>query len=214
MIHWVFQWLLCLLYVFYPAVACVKSVQVFQNLHACHMCSVLFLPVYCLFKCFRSSHACHMCLVLFLPVYSLFKCCRSSLTSFADFVSLFRHCSSDSKALIHFIAFSCRLPNSSTPCFHFLRCKGMATVTNWPLHMHCGITLWAHLSEPLIPSPYLCIQSKPLPLLLFCQCLFYLECITRLNLMCAVPCYFQVIIDKSLLLTIFLVFMSFVSLCN
>ena len=27
----------------------------------------------CCFKCFRTSHACHMCSVVFLPVYNLFK---------------------------------------------------------------------------------------------------------------------------------------------
>ena len=50
----------------------------FRSSHACHMRPVLFLPVQSLFKCFRSSHACHMRPVLFLPVYSLFKCFRSS----------------------------------------------------------------------------------------------------------------------------------------
>ena len=61
-----------------------------------------------------------------------------------------------------------------------------------------------------IAFPYLCIQSKPLPLLLFCQCPFHLERITRLNLVCTLPSYLQGIIDKSLLLTMFLVFCFFV----
>ena len=55
------------------------------------MCSVLFLPLYSVFKCFRSSHACHMCSsFLFLPLQSLLTCFKSFLTRFADFnLSLF-----------------------------------------------------------------------------------------------------------------------------
>ena len=52
-----------------------------------------------------------------------------------------------------------RLPNSSTPCFPFLRCEGMATVTNWPFHMHYDITLWAYLSEPLIKDSHKSLSS-------------------------------------------------------
>ena len=37
---------------------CMGMVFVFQKLS---MCSVLFLPVCSVFKCFRSSHACHIC---------------------------------------------------------------------------------------------------------------------------------------------------------
>ena len=68
-----------------------------------------------------------------------------------------------------FYVFHCvlRLPNSSTQCFPFLRCEGMATVTNWTLHVHYGITLcaylyqthrpitlWAYLSEPLVKDTH------------------------------------------------------------
>ena len=56
-----------------------------------------------------------------------------------------------------------RLPNSSTPCFPFLRCEGMATVTNWPLHMHYGITLWAYFSEPLVKDSHKCLSSTEEP---------------------------------------------------
>ena len=40
----------------------------------------------------------------------------------------------------------------STPCFPFLWCEGMATVINWPLHVHYGITLWAYLSQTHRPN--------------------------------------------------------------
>ena len=73
-----------------PCIACSKC---FRSSHPCHVCLVVFLPVYSLFKmfrklsclpcvwlcscpciacsCFRRSHACHMCSILFLPVQSL-----------------------------------------------------------------------------------------------------------------------------------------------
>ena len=68
---WFFQWLLCLLYVLCPAVACVKVCWRVSEALMLAMCSVVFMPVYSLFRCFRSSHTCHMCLILFLPVQSL-----------------------------------------------------------------------------------------------------------------------------------------------
>ena len=93
-----------------------------------------------------SVYACHICSVLFLPVQSsLLTCFRSSLTHFADFVSLFpNNSSSDSKAFLRFIAFS----GSPTPVHHALiHCAfhriGMDTVTNLLLqvhHIHCGYT--------------------------------------------------------------------------
>ena len=72
-----------------------------------------------------------------------------------------------------------RLPNSSTLCFPFLRCEDMATVTNSPLHVHYGITLWAYLfrcidqiygialwaylSEPLIKDSHKHLSSTEKP---------------------------------------------------
>ena len=112
------------------------------------MCSVLFLAVYSLFKCFRSSHACHMCSVLFLPVQSLLTCFRSSITRFADIVSLFlsfltNNSSSDSKAFLRFITFS-GSPTAVHRTFLFFDAKA------WPQSqtdlftcttvLHCGHT--------------------------------------------------------------------------
>ena len=57
--------------------------------------------------------------------------------------------------------------------FPFLQYKGMSTVTNWPLHVHYGITpwayfsqmhrpnlsiaLWAYLPEPLVKDSHKCL---------------------------------------------------------
>ena len=35
-----------------------------------------------------------------------------------------------------------------------LRCEVMATVTNSPLHVHYGITLWGYLSETLVKDSH------------------------------------------------------------
>ena len=168
MIHWglsgsyaCFMYSIVLPYVFGSVLACLLSVQVFQNLSYCHMCSVLFLPVYCLFKCFRICHTaicvrfcsclfivCSnvsedlMCLVLFLSLlmyvfqklsYSLCRLCLSFLTN----------SSSDSKAFLHFIA----IPASSTTAVH--RAFLFFDVKAWPQSqtdlftcttvLHCGI---------------------------------------------------------------------------
>ena len=56
-----------------------------------------------------------------------------------------------------------RLPNSSTSCFPFLRCEAMATVTNWPLHVQYGITLWANLSESLVKDNHKRLSSMEKP---------------------------------------------------
>ena len=43
--------------------------------------------------------------------------------------------------------------------------QGMATVTNWPLHVHYGITLWTYLSQTHRPNLRYCtigIPSEPL----------------------------------------------------
>ena len=146
-----------------------------------HMCSVLFLPVYSLFKCFRSSHACHMRPVLFLPVQSLLTCFRSSLTRFADFVSLFlTNNSSDSKAFLHFSG----SPTAVHSAFLFFDVKAWpqsqtdlftcTTVLHWaylsqthrPILLHCmhyGITLWAYLSEPLVKDSHKRLSSTEKP---------------------------------------------------
>ena len=70
-------------------------------------------------------------------------------------LSFLTNSSSDSKAFLHFIA----ILNSSTPCLPFLRCEDMATVTNWPLHMHYGITLWAYLSQTHRPVAYITVLN-------------------------------------------------------
>ena len=103
------------------------------------MCSVLFLPVQSLLTCFRNS-------------YSLYRLCLSlsSLITLPQTVRLF-------------YAFHCvlRLSNSSNTVLSFFssRCEGMATVTNWPLHMHYGITLWAYLSQTHRPHPRYYIEG-------------------------------------------------------
>ena len=100
-------------------------------------------------KC-RTLGASYMCSVLFLPLQSLLTCFRSSLTCFADFVSLLS--SSDSKAFLCLNAFS-GSPTVVHRAFLFrLQCEGMATVTNWPLYMQYGITLWAYLSQTHRPN--------------------------------------------------------------
>ena len=124
-----------------------------------------------------SVYACHMCSVLFLPVQSPLTCFRSSLTRFADFVSL------SSSSLISLpqtvglrlfyvslrsqapqqqytvLSFSSMRRHSQSQtdlftcttvlhCGHtFLRRIDLLHV----LHcMHYGITLSAYLSEPLV----------------------------------------------------------------
>ena len=74
-------------------------------------------------------------------------------------------------------------------------CKTSTVILN--LTTHCNF---------LLVNPY--------RYLLFCQCPFHLECITRLNLDYTLPCYLQVIVDESFLLSMFLVFLSFVPLCK
>ena len=59
------------------------------------------------------------------------------------------------------------------------------------------LDLTTHCISSLVYPEY-----KSLPLLLFSQCPFHLECITRFNLVCTLPSYFQGIIDKSFLLTL------------
>ena len=66
--------------------------------------------------------------------------------------------SSDRKAFLRFIAFS----GSSTAvhrAFLFFDAKAaMATVTNWPLHVHYGITLWEYLSQTHRPIALHCMH--------------------------------------------------------
>ena len=65
--------LICLLYVLYPAVACIKSVEMFQKLSCLPYvfgCVPACVYIACS-KYFRRSHACHMCSILFLSVQSL-----------------------------------------------------------------------------------------------------------------------------------------------
>ena len=132
-------------------------------------------------KCFRSSHACHMCSVVFLPVYSLFKmfqkisclpyvfdsvlaCAKPAHARVSEALlpalrtlslSFLTNSSSDSKAFQHFIAFS-GSPNSSTPCFPFFDAK------SWPQSqtelytcttvLHCGHTFLRRLSSTEKPQ--------------------------------------------------------------
>ena len=88
--------------------------------------------------------------------YSLCGLCLSFATN---------NSSSDSKAFLCFNAFS-GSPTVVHRVFLFrLRCEGMATVTNWPLHVYFGITLWACLSQTHRPNPQyytVGIPSEPL----------------------------------------------------
>ena len=102
-----------------------------------------------------------MCSVLFLPVRSLITCFRSSLTCFANCVSLFCHYNSSLDVRLFYVSLRSQAPNSSTPCFPFLQCEGMATVTNWRLHMHYGITLWEYLSQMHRPNLWYCTVGIP-----------------------------------------------------
>ena len=140
----------------------------FRSSHACHVCSVVFLPVYSLFKCFRTSHACHLCSILLLPVQSLlmhvFQKLSYLLCGFC--LSLSSLALPHSKAFQHFMAFS-GSPTAVHRAFLFFHEKAwsqsqtdlfMCTLwaclsqTHRPIALHCmhyGITLWAYLSEPL-----------------------------------------------------------------
>ena len=131
------------------------------TLSNCHMCLVLFLPVYCLFKCFRICHACHMCSVLFLLFIvcsnvSEYLMCLVMFLSLLMYVfqklsySLCRLClsfltnsSSDSKAFLRFIAIPASSPTAVHRAFLFFDVKA------WPQSqtdlftcttvLHCGI---------------------------------------------------------------------------
>ena len=62
--------------------------------------------------------------------YSVFKCLRSS-----DYPA-----------------------NSSTPCSPFFNAKAWPVI-NWPLHVDCGITLWAYLSVHLVQDSHKRLSS-------------------------------------------------------
>ena len=111
--------------------------------HACHMHSVLFLPMHSLLKGFRLSHACFVHSVLFLPI-------QSSLTSFwrsfTDLVQLiFSFPSyftlSDSTDLIRFIAFVSQI----TLCFSFGSKDMITAFTCLPSYRYSSCTLRAYL---------------------------------------------------------------------
>ena len=88
--------------------------------------------------------------------YSLCRLCLSFVTN---------NSSSDSKAFLHFNVFS-GAPTVVHRAFLFrLRCEGMATTTNWRLHVHYSITLWAYLSQMHRPNLWyytVGIASEPL----------------------------------------------------
>ena len=95
----------------------------------------MFQTLSCLPYVFSSVLACAKSAHVFQKLsYSL---CGLGLSFLTDNSSL------DSKAFPSLIVFS----DSPTPCFPLLRCEGMAAVTNWPLHMHYGTTLWAYISQ-------------------------------------------------------------------
>ena len=101
------------------------------------MCSFMFLPVYSLFKMFQKI-SCLPC--VFDSVLACAKpahaCVSEALLPALQTLSLsfLTNSSSYSKAFQHFIAFSGS--PTAVPCFPFLWCEGMATVINWPLHVH------------------------------------------------------------------------------
>ena len=106
------------------------------------MCSVLFLPVYSLFKCFRSSQ---MCLVLFLPVQTLLTCFRRLALQTLSLSFLTYNSSSDSKAFLGFIVFS-----GSPSAVHWLSFSSMQrhghshklTSSRALQHYTVGIPFW------------------------------------------------------------------------
>ena len=108
----------------YPAVACIKSVEMFQKLSClpyvfgyvpacvCIACSKIFQKISCLPYVFN-----------FVPVGAKPAHARVSEALLPALwtlsLSFLTNSYSDSKAFQHFIAFL-RLHNSSTPCFPFL----------------------------------------------------------------------------------------------
>ena len=100
-----------------------------------------------------------MCLVLFLPVQSLITCFKSSLTRFADFVPFFRHYITLPQTVrLFYVSLHSQAPQQQYTAFPFLWCEGMATVTNWLLHVHGGITLWVYLSQTHRPIALHCMH--------------------------------------------------------
>ena len=97
---------------------------------------------YNVFKCFRSSHVCHVCLLfLFLPVQSLFTCFRSSYSFCRLCLSLSSLITLPQTVRLFYVSLRSQAPQQQYTGFPFLQCKGMATVTNWPLHVHYHIRL-------------------------------------------------------------------------
>ena len=145
MIHWVFQWLLCLFYELYPAVACVKSVQMFQKF------SCLPCVRFCSWPCIVYSNVSEaftlaICVQFCSCLCKVCSCVSEALLLTLQTLSLSfvtNNSSSDSKAFC--ISLRCQAPQQqySVLSFSSSRCEGMATVTNWPFHVHYSITLWA-----------------------------------------------------------------------
>ena len=78
----------------------------------------------------------------------------SSLTCCAEFVS-FSLITLPQTVRLYYVSLRSQ---ASTPCFPFLRCEAMATVTIWPLHVHYSITLWAYLSQMHRPIALHCVH--------------------------------------------------------
>ena len=57
-----------------------------------------------------------------------------------------------------YVSLRSQAPQQQYTVLSFLRCKGMATFTNWPLHVHHGITLWAYLSQTHRPIALHCMH--------------------------------------------------------
>ena len=98
---------------------------------ACDCTCVLTRIDHCLMNN-RSCHACQMCLVLFLPVQSLLTCLFQKLSySFCGLcLSLSPLITLPQTVRLFYISLRSQAPQQQYTVLSFLRCEGMATVTN------------------------------------------------------------------------------------
>ena len=118
------------------------------------MCSVLFLPVQMFQKLSCLPRVCRFCSCLCKV------CSRVSEARSVDFVSLSLLTNNFLRqSFLVFPVFS------SSRAFLFFSAKAwpLATVTNWPLHVHYRITLWAYLSEALVKGSHKRLSSTENP---------------------------------------------------
>ena len=59
---------------------------------------------------------------------------------------------------LFYVSLRSQAPQQQYTVLSFLRCEGMATVTNWSLHVHHGITLCAYLSQTHRPIALHCMH--------------------------------------------------------